>query len=410
VAPLVALSLIALVGVVAIVLDGGLLLMDRRQCQRAADGAALAAAAQLYTDYPAQYPNPGLDPKGTAKASALAYAAANGYSNDGTSSVVTVNIPPTSGDHAGQAGYAEVIVQYNQPRGFSGLFGSAPVPVRARTVARGLQTPYSNAGILLLNKNAAGSYNDSGHGTTVTQGSPVIIDSNSLLAAILAGQAQLSASETDITGGVSLGGQSSILGTLKTGVAPTADPLASLPVPDPSTMPVQSNALLSIAGGSPTLSPGVYNGGINIATQGTVTLQPGVYYLNGGGLVISAQSAVTGQGVMIYNNPLVSTDQINITGGSAITLSPPTSGVYMGLTLFQNRTSTVPLYVAGNTNTNLSGTFYAAGARFNISGTSSFTMGSQFIADSMTISGGATFTVNWYAGSVARKHIIGLVE
>jgi Flp pilus assembly protein TadG len=49
---LVALCLIAMLGIVAISLDGGFLLDQRRRLQSAADAAALAAAIDLYINYP----------------------------------------------------------------------------------------------------------------------------------------------------------------------------------------------------------------------------------------------------------------------------------------------------------------------------------------------------------------------
>src|SRR5262249_28741449 len=127
----------ALMGVTALALDGGMLLDQRRKLQVAADAAALAAAADLFGNY---LSNNGADTGGTAKASALTYAAFNGFNNDGTTNIVTVNIPPKSGDHIGQAGNAEVIIQYNQTRAFSNIFGSGNIPVQARAVARGLWT------------------------------------------------------------------------------------------------------------------------------------------------------------------------------------------------------------------------------------------------------------------------------
>ena len=110
---LVAVSLIAILGVVAIAVEGGQLLDKKRSVQAAADAAAYAVAVDLFTNYGA---NNGLDPLGKAKASALAYAAANGYTNDGVTSVVTVNIPPTSGIAKDKAGNAEVIIQLNRRR------------------------------------------------------------------------------------------------------------------------------------------------------------------------------------------------------------------------------------------------------------------------------------------------------
>src|SRR5438093_12570012 len=120
-AQLVAVCLTHLLGIVAIALDGGALLSERRHAQALADAAARAAACDLYNNYAT---NQGTDPNGSAVQSALGTAAANGYANDGKSSVVTVNIPPQSGDYVGQAGYAEVLVQYNQQRSFSSIFSS----------------------------------------------------------------------------------------------------------------------------------------------------------------------------------------------------------------------------------------------------------------------------------------------
>ena len=54
----------------------------------------------------------------------VANASANGYANDGTTSTVTVNIPPKSGPSTGKAGYAEVIVECYQNRFFSSIWGT----------------------------------------------------------------------------------------------------------------------------------------------------------------------------------------------------------------------------------------------------------------------------------------------
>src|ERR1700722_7028406 len=114
---LVAICLIAILGIVALALDGGMLLDQRRRVQAAADASALAAADDLFNNYVA---NNGSDVGGTAEASALLTAATNGYNDDGKTSHVKVSIPPLSGNYVGQAGYAEVIIQFNQRRGFSG--------------------------------------------------------------------------------------------------------------------------------------------------------------------------------------------------------------------------------------------------------------------------------------------------
>jgi uncharacterized membrane protein len=52
-----------IVGVVALGMDGGRMMDERRRAQAAADAAALAGAADLYNNYPS---NKGADPGGSA--------------------------------------------------------------------------------------------------------------------------------------------------------------------------------------------------------------------------------------------------------------------------------------------------------------------------------------------------------
>ncbi|MGA7497119.1 MAG: pilus assembly protein TadG-related protein [Isosphaeraceae bacterium] len=128
----------------ALVADGGLLLVERRHAQATADAVALAAASDLYAYWNT---NHGTDPSGTALASALGVASANGYTNDGTTSKVTVNISPakySGGPNAGTTllpGYVEATVTWYQQRVFSGFFGSGAIPVSARAVAGVVQGP-----------------------------------------------------------------------------------------------------------------------------------------------------------------------------------------------------------------------------------------------------------------------------
>ena len=145
VAVLVAVLLTVILGFLAIAVEGGLLRDNRRKVQGAADAAALAAATELFVHYPAieasDFSN--CDPGGAGAAAALASAAANGFPDGEGTSTVVVNIPPASGPFKNKAGYAEVVVTFNQPRYFSRIWGGArlrwrrgPLPAgagRART-------------------------------------------------------------------------------------------------------------------------------------------------------------------------------------------------------------------------------------------------------------------------------------
>ena len=49
------------------------------------------------------------------------------------------------------------------------------------------------------------------------------------------------------------------------------------------------------------LRPGVYCGGITVSNNASVTFNPGVYILLGGGLDVSNNGSLTGQNVSFYN-------------------------------------------------------------------------------------------------------------
>ena len=73
-----------LLSFVALTIDGGGLLEQRRHAQAAADAAALAGAEDLFRHYPT---NQGVDVGGTAAARAEAIAAANGFTTTAPSHV-----------------------------------------------------------------------------------------------------------------------------------------------------------------------------------------------------------------------------------------------------------------------------------------------------------------------------------
>src|SRR5262249_32638166 len=158
-------------------------------------------------------------------------------------------------------------------------------------------------------------------------------------AAIAGGGGSVSAPEFDITGGWTTTGGGSFVGPIYTGKAPTPDPLAELPIPDPNNMTVQSKKKIQYTNGTTSLQPGVYKGGISVSGTGSLNLSPGIYYMDGGGFSFSGQGSLTGLGVMIYNAPgNGNSSGISVSGLGSMVLSGPTSGIYQGITFFQDRT------------------------------------------------------------------------
>jgi Flp pilus assembly protein TadG len=393
--PLFAICLAVLLGVLAIASDGGSLLSERRHAQVTADAAALAAAADLYKNFTIYQ---GKDLTGTAKQAALDLAKANGYANDGASTV-TVNIPPTSGEFSGKDGFAEVIVEFHQQRGFSAVIGSGDIPVRARAVARGYQT-YMKRGLILLNPTATDSFHVPGNGVVDIVNGSVYVDSNADIAAHWSGNGTLKANSFEITGNYQNSGGAVIVGPINTRVPPVPDPLANLPEPNMADYPLRATQATQISSNGPViLSPGVYRGGIQISGNGAVTLLPGIYIMDGGGFALSGLGSLTGTEVMIYNRVRSDGDhgQILVSGNGAVTLTPPTSGTYQGMSIFQQRTQTDQLQISGNGNVTISGVVYAKAAKTLVSGnglTAIDTLGGSYVCDTMQISGNGLFHVD----------------
>jgi hypothetical protein len=61
---------------------------------------------------------------------------------------------------------------------------------------------------------------------------------------------------------------------------------------------------------------------------------------------------MSGSNVLLYSD---GTGSISLTGSGNLTLSPPTSGLYQGISLFQERSSTKQISVTAQENMNVSG-------------------------------------------------------
>jgi hypothetical protein len=416
-APAVAMCMIVLMGVLALAVDGGQLMAERRHAQAAADASALAAAAGLLQQQLNDPTNPGRDGAGApASTSGYTTASENGYS----SSYATVNVAVgtySEGSNAGGAlpnGYAEVIILGSQKRSFSNIFGTSNLPVHARAVARGAWVPYTGAGIIVLNPTVQQALNVTGPGDCTVNSGAVIVDSNNSQAGVITGDGSVIAPEVDITGnnpGDVASGKGYFdtpSGMLKTGQPVTPDPLATLPVPDPSGMTIQSNGQLNISQGA-SLQPGRYVGGIGIS-GGTVTMAPGIYYMDAGGFSMS-NGTLTGTGVMIYNAPTPGSGQkVTLTGGTW-DLTAPTSGTYTGMVIFQSRDAgKVPIAITGPGTCNLIGAVYAKSSEVDVTGAGGATIGSLFVSDTLKVTGAGPFSVDWNGKPRPGKIMLQLVE
>jgi prepilin-type N-terminal cleavage/methylation domain-containing protein len=119
------------------------------------------------------------------------------------------------------------------------------------------------------------------------------------------------------------------------------DPLRSLPAPDPATLGTGS------CNGSGVCSPGVYSS--TLSRTANTSLQPGIYYLQNG-MSITGTASLTcptctgGQGVLLY----IAAGSVTFAGSSNVNLPASNSGIYKNILMFQARSDTNEVKIAGN--------------------------------------------------------------
>jgi hypothetical protein len=120
-------------------------------------------------------------------------------------------------------------------------------------------------------------------------------------------------------------------------------------------------------------------------------MSPGIYYLQGGGFQMSDSSSVTGAGVMFYNGADSGgkTGEINMNSSASVSLTPPSSGTYQGVILFQDRTSNQKVHLTSNDSWNMTGTIYAAASQIQLSAKGG-TVASQYICDQLEMTAEST--------------------
>ncbi len=372
------LCMTCILGFVGFATDVGMLLRAKRVVQTAADSGAVAGAAELgQTDL-------------TPTAAALAATAQNGITNGSNGATVTVNIPPQyatpahTGSNCGPGGdapcYVEVIVSQKQPtffmKVFQNLFNLGPITVSARAVAA---LAKSNGCTYTLGSSGPGIA-VTGNATMDVPNCGIFDDSNSGNALDISGNAALNAKAIGVAGSYSNTGNGSVTPTPIPGMVPESDPLASLPEPSPSSYPSCS----AYQPGSKTLTQGCYSG-IMIAGNTTLNLNPGLYVIDGD-LTLSGNITVTGTDVTIYLM-----GGTNISSNVTLDLTAPTSGVYNGVLFFQSRSNSNPAVIGGNSGSTLEGILYFPNASLTVTGNSGSTIYSDFIAQSLTLNGNASF-------------------
>lgn len=247
-------------------------------------------------------------------------------------------------------------------------------------------------GILLMEPTAQSALNISGNGTlSIASAGVIMLNTSNPYGALISGNGVVSSPHlyTYGTPGVRVTGNGSFNTTVHTNTVPVADPLAALPVPS-TTTPTISSA--TYAGNTVvTLSPGTYSNGIKGSSNANITLLPGTYYISAGGLNISGNASISGNGVTIYTT---GGGAVSLSGNGTINLKAPTSGTYNGIVIYQNRTYSTAMTITGNGNMSITGTIYAAKSPITVTGNGvSNTVGTRIIGLTLKIAGNGGVSV-----------------
>ncbi len=383
------LSMTILLGFVGFAVDIGTLLRAKRNLQIAADGAAIAAAAESnYAD---------------TTAAGQAAAAQNGVVIGTNGGAVAINTPPTYGAYAGQAGYVEAIVSQDQPTSFMKVFNISSQTVTARAVAT-IST--SNGCVYVLNPTITGAMVVHGSfNVSSTAGCEVLVDSTDPAALQISGGGGLTAGSVGVAGPYGGQGGSSTPAPVP-GIAQVSDPLGSVVPPTPAGCTTPPGALTgTIAAGCYSAPPG------NSLTLSNVTLGAGTYEFEGNvALAGTVTSGAGGTTLDIVNGALTETP------GTVLNLVAPTSGAYNGIALMEPAPNTnVMVLDLGNSSGLIDGIIYAPDAELTLQNTSGNNSGLHLTTDlivNMLNDQVANLTITNYSQTVTTSPLtkVALVE
>ena len=227
-----------------------------------------------------------------------------------------------------------------------------------------------NQSIIVLDPTAGGALSLSGNASLKLSGG-IYVDSSSSSALSASGNASVKASVADVHGGVQRSGNASFSPAPVAGAGAVTDPFASLALPAISGLTNYGSENLS-GNASATIKPGIYTQ-INASGNGTLTLSSGIYIIEGGGFTVSGNASVTGSGVTIINAGSKyptsggTYGAITLSGNGSYRLSPPTTGPYAGIVIFQSRDNSKAITLSGNS-AGMTGIVYAPTAQLVESG------------------------------------------
>ena len=387
---LAALTMPVMIGAAGLASDTVSWALIKRQLQRQADSAALAGAYALSQG------------KDAGDAARHDITVASDVQLSATPTIIT----PTSGPYAGNANAVQVTLASTPMLPFSSLFMPAAPTLSATATAAALSN--GEYCVTALNPGTNWGINLQGN-ASVNLSCGMATNSTSPTGAISAGgSSSITASPLGAVGYIPASSNYSTGTVINSYAVPQRDPFVSLPTP---VVPSSCNPILN---SSPNSTMTVSNStgvacyrGMNL--KGTVTFDPGIYYIDGSSFSTGSQAIVTGYGVtFILTSSTASTSgtsvaTMNLGAGSTLNLTATTSGTYGGVLFYQDRRASG--YVnggGGNSSSTFQGAFYFPSEELDFNGTSGMNINCvQIVASTIQFIGNASINNICPAGSGA---------
>jgi len=411
---------LVMLGFLAFVLDVGYLFREKRMAQAAADAAAVAAAEE-YSYSSGNSAN--------AQIAANAIAKLNGFDTTLANNPATVTVTQISSGNYSNTGSAvapsswvQAVVSQPIRTFFLGALdpGMRSLTVSASATAGGGQ---SSPTCVCLEGATGQDLNMSNNARFSANSCGITVDSSSSNAVGVVGSASVCAlslgtvsstwnNSNNINNNGSVCSATKVVQGISTSCAPTlpAVPVDATCSADPFSGQ-QGGANYTVG---PSSTYGTTMGGNTVCYSAltvngngdTVTLNPGIYVINGGELHFESGTNGGGNGVLFYltNGANLAIDNganVNLVAGGnteAGSATAPSTGIYNGILIYEDpggsptadAGDSQPISIQGGASTFFSGSIYAPLAAITVGNGSNSTINADIVAQSLTMNGGGT--------------------
>jgi Flp pilus assembly protein TadG len=380
----------------------------KRELQRLADSSALAGA---YAKKAGATVDNCSNISSATYAQPIAYNVKKYNVVSGDSNLTcTASNAPDDGAYTADVNAIRVHLTMQRALSFSGMFISSAPTIRANATAT--VVPSGTYCVVSLEAGSTTGIDATGS-TNVNLGCGMITNSTSMSAAVATGSSSVTATPIAAVGGIPSSTHWGTGTVLQPFTIAQDDPFATISPTTPSTcngsVTVQPSDVRTDATNSTVttaddaLEPGCYT---SLDLKGTVTLKPGVYYLDGGNFSVNSGAVVncTGCTIVLSNRDASSSTigSISLNGNATMNMTAPDSGTFSGILFYQDRraASNNSETINGDSHSTFQGAFYFPKADLTFNGNAGLnTACMQIVAKDVSFTGNSAISNTCPAGS-----------